>query len=57
MLKMNYIHRDLNPENILIEYTNNNNLNFELTDFGLSTSYEFFNKNLQQCRNKKLSCT
>ena len=38
---MNYIHRDLNPENILIKYTDNNNINFniKLTDFGLSTSY------------------
>ena len=47
MLEMNYIHRDFGPENILIKYTDNNNINFELTDFGFSTSYKFFNKNLK----------
>ncbi len=41
MLEINYIHRDLKPQNILIKYTDNNNLNFniKLTDFGFSTSY------------------
>ena len=41
----NYIHRILKPENILIKYTDNNNINFELIDFGFSTSYKFFNRN------------
>ena len=38
MLKKS-IHRDLKPENIVIEYTDNDKLNFnvKLTDFGLST--------------------
>ena len=38
MLKKS-IHRDLKPENIVIEYTDNDKLNFnvKLTNFGLST--------------------
>jgi surface protein len=36
MLKINCIHRDLKPDNILIKYTDNVNFDIKLTDFGLS---------------------
>ena len=40
MIDINYTHRDLKSENILIKYTDNNKINFDikLTDFGLSTN-------------------
>ena len=40
MIDLNYTHRNLKPENILIKYLNENKNNFDikLTDFGLSTN-------------------
>ena len=36
----NLTHRDLKPENILIKYTDNNNFDIKLTDFGFSAEIE-----------------
>ena len=40
MQEKKIIHRDLKPENILIKYTDENDFDIKLTDYGLSKSYE-----------------
>ncbi len=38
MINKEIIHRDLKPDNILIKYTDKNNFDIKLTDFGLSAN-------------------
>ena len=44
MIDIDYTHRNLKPENILIKYTDNNKNDFDikLTDFGLSINKTYF---------------
>ena len=40
MHKKNIAHRDMKPENILMESKENNNLNLKITDFGFAKCYD-----------------
>ena len=47
------LHRDLKPQNILINYNiNNGNLQVKLADFGLARTYSLVNRNMTKNMSK-----
>lgn len=53
--EQNYIHRDLKPDNLLIDYNNNTNTNqIFLIDYGLAKKYRINGKHVEQNTGGKL---